>query len=150
MMNIRPQVCLSDVYRMLGKSAQRRSRYSKPSANEYSVTTTDASVGVKKPVVMPPMMMTGAINGQNASLKLIPISAKLARGSEGKPRGLAMSQMPNIMAKPMSTPGTAPAMKSWLTDTEVIAPYNTNGIDGGITGPMVEAPATMAAEMDGL
>ena len=94
--------------------------------------------------------MNGAIRGQNASLKLTRISCKLARGSLGRPRGLAISQMAAIIAAPMTTPGMAPARNSRLTETEVIAPYRTNGIDGGITGPIVDAPATMAAEIVGL
>jgi len=72
--------------------------------------------------MMPPMMITGAINGRNASLKLTTISRRLARGSLGKPRGPAISQMAIIIASPMTTPGMAPARNRRATETVVIAP----------------------------
>jgi len=58
--------------------------------------------------------------------------------------------MATIMAAAIRMPGTKPARKSLLTETPVSAPYRTNGMLGGMTGPMAAALATMAAEKLGL
>ena len=51
-----------------------------------------------------------------------------------------------IIAKPISSPGTTPPRNSAPTETPVIEPNSTSGIDGGITGPTVAEAAEHAAE----
>ena len=50
-----------------------------------------------------------------------------------------------IIATPIRMPGTTPPRKSAPTETPVIEPNSTSGIDGGITGPTVADAAETAA-----
>ena len=61
-----------------------KSLYRNPKNSAYREATTAASVGVKNPVKIPPIMMTGVNKGKNASLMLATISLKSALFSLGK------------------------------------------------------------------
>ena len=52
----------------LRKSRNDSSRYRMPSSSAYMQATEPASVAVKTPMRMPPMMMTGSSSGRNAGL----------------------------------------------------------------------------------
>ena len=90
--------------------------------------------------------MTGANKASKAPSMLVMISWKSALGAFGRFQRFAENPIATIIAIAIKNPGTKPAKKSLLTDTPVNAPYRTKGILGGITGPMVDADATIAAE----
>ncbi len=52
----------------------------RPSASEYSAATAAASVGVKIPPKIPPMMITGVTRASEARLNDAQSSQRLARG----------------------------------------------------------------------
>jgi hypothetical protein len=102
-------------------------------------------VGVKIPETIPPMRMTGASSGRIPRFKAVTITPKGARAFALKPLKGAMATSRTIMAMPMMTPGTKPAIKSLATDSPARAPKMTMGMLGGMMGPMVAEVAVMAA-----
>ena len=112
------------------------------------LAATAASVGVKMPARMPPMMMIGAPQAGVAWRVAIISSRRLARSSRRYPRRLARMATVNIRKIPIRTPGRNPPRNSRPTEVPVMLPKITKGMLGGMMGPMVEAAPTKAAEKD--
>src|SRR4030042_2784144 len=96
--NNRLMVCLTESQKIRGKSFSFKSLYKNPKNNAYKDAMTAASVGVKKPVKIPPIMMTGVNKGRNASLTLALSSLKSAFFSLGKLYRFAKKAIAAIIA----------------------------------------------------
>ena len=105
-----------------------------------------ASVGVKKPPRMPPTMITIVVRLGSACHRYLSRSRQGILGLTGYLRFLDMKYTAIDMANAIRNPGINPAANRRGTVVDVNDEYTTNGIEGGITGPIVDDAAVMAAE----
>ena len=84
--------------------------------------TTAASVGVNTPPRMPPKMMTGISNAQDAATKAWRRSLQGARGSGLRPSRLASKRRWIISAAVMMKAGRKPAANRVAIDVLVMLP----------------------------
>ena len=108
---------------------------------------TAASVGVKMPNDMPPMMIAGVISAGSAWTKVVRRTE--SRKTWSRPILWRWAyQVTYIMRNAaISRPGMKPAAKSWPIETFAMTPKMTIGSDGGMMGPMVaEAAVTPTAK----
>ena len=97
-------------------------RLSKPNSSAYRAATAPASVGVKTPDKMPPMMISGIKMAGMASSVTRPRSPQEALGEGRAPTLGAMYQTSISMARPARMPGITPPMNRAPIDTPVTEP----------------------------
>ena len=81
-----------------------------------------ASVGVKTPVVIPPIRRTGVIRGRKAFLVVAQRTLSEKRASRWNPRTWAYQATMIIMVPAMTKPGMNPAAKSFPTEVLAMTP----------------------------
>ncbi len=104
-----------------------------------------ASVGVKMPKTMPPMMMSGVTRVSTPSFAVRRTSPNEKGVRIPNPRRLAMMTQVIICTTPIRTPGMIPAKKSFPSDSPDTKLQSTMGMDGGIIIPMQAEDATNPA-----
>ena len=95
-----------------------------PRKSEYMMATAPASVGVKSPMRMPPMMMIGRHSGRNAALSAVKNSSGVARSVRMGlyPRRWEMIETRIIIAMQSRIPGPTPPTKSLPMERFAIEP----------------------------
>src|SRR3954452_10299356 len=116
--------------------------------NEYTATTTAASVGVKMPKRRPTTMIAGSISAQKPS-----ITARATSRNEARAGGVRFSLRTTHHQEahspaPSISPGTMPARNSFEIETPAATPKITKPMLGGITGAMMPPAATSPAAWD--
>src|SRR4051794_11468826 len=116
--------------------------------NEYTATTTAASVGVKIPNLKPTTMMAGSIKAQKPSTTALSISFNDARGGGVRFSLRTTHHHDAHRPAPSIRPGTMPARNSFEIETPAATPKITKPMLGGITGAMMPPAATRPAAYD--
>src|SRR5690554_72507 len=103
--------------------------------NAYTAATAAASVGVKMPPRRPPMMMTGRNSAQAESRIAL---ARMGQGSLTEDcmvvELLDTRNQVRTSTKPISNPGTMPAMNNFVIETLAATPKIMKEMEGGIIG----------------
>ena len=111
-----------------------------------ATATTAASVGVKTPNFMPPMMSSGSSKAHTPRTRACRTrrTSKRCTCTGGASRRAHHHQVAHS-AMPIKMPGTMPARKSLVMDTCAATPKTTKPMDGGMMGAMMP-PAAISPE----
>ena len=118
-----------------------------PIINAYTTATTPASVAVKIPDRIPPIIMIGISIGMTACFAALPIFLRENVPAVPYPRLRLIKYTATLMAKAIRIPGTIPAISILVIFTLAITAYITSMTLGGIMGPIVE-DATVTATLN--